>query len=45
VNLFPQAMHSFRLRVVLSGESRVSKVLKSADPQYGHFMPSLMSPR
>jgi hypothetical protein len=30
-------MHSLRLRVVFSGESRVSKVLNSSDPQYGHF--------
>jgi hypothetical protein len=37
VKRFPQAMHSLRLRVVFSGESRVSRVLNSADPQYGHF--------
>lgn len=34
---FPQFTHSFLRRVVLSGESRVSKVLNSSDPQYGHF--------
>jgi hypothetical protein len=36
-------MHSLRLRVVFSGEARVSKVVNSADPQYGHFMPSPLS--
>jgi hypothetical protein len=38
VKRFPHLLHSLRRRVVFSGESRVSNVLRSSDPQYGHFM-------
>ncbi len=38
VKRFPHSAHSLRLLIALSGESLVSRVFISLEPQYGHFI-------